>query len=181
DTVTIAAALDSAAAWLGREQIADPAARAEIALTLGAIFGARGRATEHRRMIDSALAIQVRLHDAADPRIGITLTSRAEAMRGEGRLDEAEPMLRRALEILEGHPVQHSRELDHTINMLALSLRDQGRLDEAEVLLRRALPISRGNASDHPLGLHRTLTNLGHVLAAQGRTGQAEALQREVL
>lgn len=35
DTVTVGAALDSAAAWLDREQIGDPEARAEIALTLG--------------------------------------------------------------------------------------------------------------------------------------------------
>src|SRR5690606_14453339 len=41
-TVTVAAALDSAALWLDREPVASSEARAEIAMVLGRIFGAIG-------------------------------------------------------------------------------------------------------------------------------------------
>jgi tetratricopeptide (TPR) repeat protein len=181
DTVTIGVLLDSAASWLDWERLDDPEARAEIALTLGSIFGARGHAAAHGRMLDTALAIQEQLYGPDDPRVGITLTSRAEAMRGEGALAQAEPILRRALRLLERDSLHYSRELDHALNMLALSFRNQGRLAEAEAMLRRALRISRGNATAHPPGLHRTLTNLAHVLSAGGRQEPAETLHREVL
>src|SRR5690606_27520143 len=114
-------------------------ARAEIAMVLGRIFGAIGRHDDDQRLIDTALAIQQRLFGLDDPRLGVTLTALAEAMRGQGRLVEAETQLRRALDLQRQDPALPSRDLDHTLNMLALSLRDQGRLVEAESLLHEAL------------------------------------------
>src|SRR5690606_10367496 len=67
-TVTVAAALDSAALWLDREPVASSEARAEIAMVLGRIFGAIGRHDDDQRLIDTALAIQQRLFGLDDPR-----------------------------------------------------------------------------------------------------------------
>lgn len=180
-TIAVAAALDSAALWLDREPVASSEARAEIAMVLGRIFGAIGRHDDDQRLIDTALAIQQRLFGPDDPRLGVTLTALAEAMRGQGRLVEAETQLRRALDLQRRDPALPSRDLDHTLNMLALSLRDQGRLVEAESLLHEALIISRRNANQHPIGLHRSLNNLAHVRLAIGDPVEAESLHREVL
>ncbi len=181
DTITIATALDSAAKWLDRDLASAPGARADVAWTLGGIFGALGRSDAHRRLMDTVLAIQEREYGPTDPRLGVTLTALAEAMRGEGQLAGSEPLLRRALALQRGAAGVLPRQIGHTLNMLALSLRDQGRLDEAEALLTEALVISRGEAALHPNDLHRTLTNLAHVLLAQGRFNEAERLYREVL
>lgn len=180
-TITIQAALDSAAVWLDRSLGNNPAARADIALVLSEIFGAMGRTDMNRILVDSALAIQERLYGPDDARLGTTLTTLAEAMRGQGQLASSEPILRRALAIQRRDSASLGRELDHTLNMLALSLRDQGRLAEGEVLLREALVISRRNAGVHPIGLHRTLTNLAHLMLAEGKPADAEPLYREVL
>lgn len=181
ETVTIAAALDSAAIWLDRDLATAPETRADIAWTLGAIFGALGRSDTHRRLMDSVLVIQEREFGPHDPRLGRTLTALAEAMRGQGQLAASEPLLRRALSLQRSDLRTAPRQIDHTLNMLALSLRDQGRLAEAELLLEQALEISRRDAAVHPIGLHRTLTNLAHVLLAQRRFAEAEQLYRDVL
>jgi eukaryotic-like serine/threonine-protein kinase len=181
ETITLAAALDSATSWLDRDLASAPGPRADVAWTLGGIFGALGRNEAHRRLMDSVLAIQEREYGPSDPRLGVTLAAIAEAMRGQGRLAASEPLLRRALALQRGAPAVTPSELDHTLNMLALSLRDQGRLDEAESLLHEALAISRREAARHPLGLHRTMTNLAHVLLAQGRFIEAERLYSDVL
>jgi len=180
-TITISAALDSAAAWLHRDLTGNPAARADIALVLSRIFGAMGRSSVHRELVDSALAIQERLYGPDDPRLGRTLTSLAEAMRGEGQLAASEPILRRALAVLRRDSTTPDRDIDHALNMLALSLRNQGRLAEGERILHEAEVISRRNARDHPVGLHRTLTNLAHLLMAEEKAAEAEPLYREVL
>jgi len=181
DTITIAAALDSAATWLDRDLATAPGARADLAWTLGTIFDALGRTDEHRRMMDSVLAMQEREYGPDDPRLGATLTAVAEAMRGQGQLARSEPLLRRALSLQRADAGGKAWEIDHTLNMLALSLRDQGRLAEAESVLGQALAISRREAAAHPAGLQRTLTNLAHVLLAQGRFAEAERWYREVL
>jgi serine/threonine-protein kinase len=181
DTVTMGTVLDSAAVWLEREHIEDPETRAEIALVRGDLYGTLGRSDAHRRMVDTALAIQERLYGREDPRLGLTLTTIAEAMRGQGRLRDAESLLRRTVELLPDRTGRASRDRDHALNKLALSLRDQGQLAAADSVLREALAISRRNAADHPLGLHRSLTNLGHVALASGDAPRAEVLHREVL
>jgi eukaryotic-like serine/threonine-protein kinase len=181
DTITVAAALDSAAIWMHRDLAASPEARAELAMTLGVIHGAIGNLDKNRVLLDTALAIQERLYSPEDPRLANTLTLLAEAMRGQGQLARSEPLLRRALGLQRQDSSALDRDVDHTLNMLALALRDLKRPAEGEVLLREALVTSRRNASVHPIGLHRTLTNLAHVLLAQGKADEAAALHEEVL
>ena len=181
ETITMPAALDSAARWVDRDTSNLPEARASIALKLSEISSAIGLYDEARRLADTALAIHIRYYGEDSPIVAGTQTFMAETMRGQGRLADAEPMLRRALATRIRASGSDNLDVAYTQNMLALALRDQGQFDEADSLLRVALEISRRHALEYPIGVHRSLNNLAHVSRARGRFDDAEALHREVL
>jgi tetratricopeptide (TPR) repeat protein len=102
-------------------------------------------------------------------------------LQATNRLAEAEPLMRRALEIDE-----RSLGADHPgvaihLNNLAQLLQDTDRLAEAEPLMRRALEIDeRGLGADHP-GVAIHLNNLAQLLQATNRLAEAEPLMRRAL
>ncbi|MHC5212722.1 MAG: serine/threonine-protein kinase, partial [Planctomycetota bacterium] len=106
--------------------------------------------------------------------IGNTLQSLA-------RYDEAEPNLRKALEIRRaalpaGHP-----SIAQSLNSLALLLNARNNLAEAESLYREALEINRAaRPAGHP-DISRSLHNLANPLKASHRIAEAEPLLREAL
>lgn len=180
-SISMAAAVDSAADWLARELQDAPVAHADVALVLAELYGAMGQVDRHRALADSALRVQQREWGPEDPRLVPALLSVTEAMRGAGELRNAEPQLRLALRLARLDTAPTTSVIDHALNLLALSLRDQGRASEGESLLREVMTASRGSAERNPVALHRTLTNLGHLLLAQQRFAEAESLYREVL
>ena len=97
------------------------------------------------------------------------------------RFDEAEPLMRRALEIDEqsfgeGHPNVAIR-----LNNLAQLLQATNRLSEAEPLMRRALEIDEQSfGEDHP-EVAVKLNNLAQLLQATNRLSEAEPLMRRVV
>jgi tetratricopeptide (TPR) repeat protein len=99
----------------------------------------------------------------------------------QGRLKEAETMLRHAL---EGSKKVLGR--DHmltlsTVNNLGLLFVDQGRLKEAETMLRQALKgFEKALGPDHTWTLD-TVTNLGRLYNQQGKLQEAEAMYRRAL
>ena len=94
---------------------------------------------------------------------------------------EAEPLMRRALEIDErsygvGHP-----NVAVLLNNLGSLLQTMNRLVEAEPLMRRALEIDeRSFGADHPRVAIR-LNNLAQLLQATNRLVEAEPLMRRAL
>ena len=75
------------------------------------------------------------------PNVATTLNSLAALLRAANRLDEAEPLLRRALAIDEASYAPDHPDVAMGLNNLAALLLDRNRLDEAEPLYRRALAI----------------------------------------
>ncbi len=94
-----------------------------------------------------------------------------------GRLDEAEELSRRSLEIRErlGDQGGIAKSL-HQLGILAYL---QGRLDEAEELYRRSLEISERLGDQD--GIATSLHQLGNLEYLQGRLGEAEELYRRSL
>ena len=93
----------------------------------------------------------------------------------QGRYEEAEPPLIRALEIREkvrpGHPSTAT-----ALNNLAELYRSQGRYKEAEPLLKRALEIrEKALGPEHP-DTATSLNNLAALYNSQGRYEEAEPL-----
>ena len=102
-------------------------------------------------------------------------------LRDTNRIEEAEPLLRRVLEMDETalggqHPIVAIR-----LNNLALLLRDTNRIEEAEPLLRRALQIDEAVLGDQHPTVAKNLNNLGMLLCDTSRVEEAEPLLRRAL
>ena len=101
-------------------------------------------------------------------------------LQAQGKLYEAEPLLREALEARrEMFGRRHPSTLD-SLGNLGLLLRDQGKLYEAEPLYREALEAKREMLGPRDQSTLVSL-NLGALLKDQGKLHEAEPLLREVL
>jgi tetratricopeptide (TPR) repeat protein len=118
---------------------------------------------------------------ATHPETLTSIDGLAGLLRERGKLDEAEPLYRRALaarrkSLGKGHPTTLT-----SINKLAQVLREQGRLNEAEPLLGEALAARRETlGSRHPETV-RSMYACATVLCYCGRSKEAEALFLEAL
>jgi len=123
----------------------------------------------------------------AQPEVAATLRRTiGTTYLGLGRYDEAEPLLRSALDTHRGLGGEANRELAESLNALALLLHDRGRLSEAESLYRESLAqLRRLRERGHPDVTERDVTaalnNVALVLSDLGDDAQAERLFREVL
>jgi serine/threonine protein kinase/tetratricopeptide (TPR) repeat protein len=103
------------------------------------------------------------------------------SLRALGRFDEAEPNLRKALELRRsalppGHPF-----LTRSLDELGRLLHDKGNFSEAEKLYREAVEIAdRGLPFGHEDTI-ASITDLGLLLREQGRLAEAEPLLHRAL
>jgi len=98
----------------------------------------------------------------------------------EGRLADAERLLKAALEQAEKYGLEDLRVAD-AANDLAVVYANSGRPLEAELLFTRALAIGeKGLGPDHP-GVGATIQNLGILYATQERYREAEPLLKRSL
>jgi tetratricopeptide (TPR) repeat protein len=98
----------------------------------------------HVRVVLLALAIAVQIPTRApgEPLAEArALNRQAVALYGQGRYAEAEPLLKRALEIRERSLGPDHPDVAESLNNLALLYESRGRSAEAEPLLKRALAI----------------------------------------
>jgi tetratricopeptide (TPR) repeat protein len=97
------------------------------------------------------------------------------------RLTEAEPLLRRALNLYEARYGSYHYTVAIALDNLAQLLRNINRWDEAESLLRRALEMDEnGYGPYHPTVAIR-LNNLGQLLMNNNSQDEAESLLRRAL
>jgi tetratricopeptide (TPR) repeat protein len=95
--------------------------------------------------------------------------------------DEAEPLVRRALEIDQQAFGENHPKVAIRLNNLAQLLQDTDRLAEAEPLMRRVLQIDQqAFGEDHP-GIAIDLNNLAALLKVTNRLAEAEPLMRRAL
>jgi len=102
-------------------------------------------------------------------------------LRALGRFDDAEPNLRKALELRRANLSAGDRRVLHSLELLGLLLQDQAKLDEAESPLREALALSEKNFSAESPEVAAALNNLGRLKQAQGKYDEAEPLYRRSL
>ena len=99
-------------------------------------------------------------------------------MNAKVLLAEAEPLMRRALEIGEKSFGPDHPKVAIRLNNLASLLQSTNRLSEAEPLIRRALEIDEKSfGPDHP-DVAIDLNNLAQLLQATNRLSDAEPLMR---
>ena len=115
------------------------------------------------------------------PDVALGLNNLALLYYGQGRYAEAEPLYKRALEILEKVLGPDHPDVARGLNNLALLYDSQGRYAEAEPLYRRALGIKeKAFGPDHP-DVAASLHNLATLYYYQGRHAEAEPLHKRSL
>jgi DNA-binding SARP family transcriptional activator/tetratricopeptide (TPR) repeat protein len=157
-----------------------PAAR--LALRCGQYLRKRAAFAEGEALLRRGLAI-AEACDARAPygQIAEHLTALAALVRDTNRLAEAEPLHRRALEILERNLGPDHPAVAAALNDLAILLHYAQRLDEAEALYRRALSIDeRQHGGAHPATALR-LHNLALLLHETNALAEAESMLRRAL
>ena len=113
--------------------------------------------------------------------VAVSSNNLAQLLQRTNRLDEAEPLMRSALEIDEiasgrQHPTVAIRS-----NNLAGLLHATGRFREAEPLMRRALEIDESAFGKQHPAVARDLNNLATLLQETGRIVEAEPLMQRAL
>jgi tetratricopeptide (TPR) repeat protein len=124
--------------------------------------------------IDTAFAGKPEIEATVRTAVGLTY-------RLLGQYAEAEPHLRRAVQLREDlYGPEHPDSLS-VVNNLALLLYERGKLDEAEPLLRQNLEAQRRILGPDQPGTLTALNNLALLLQARGKFDAAEPLYRESL
>ena len=127
------------------------------------------------------LAAQERAAGADQRDVAIAVAALAALLDAQDRIDEAEPLYRRALRIFGRHPHRDGNELAVTLSGLAAVRHAKGHPAEAARLYQRALVIRRRLLpAGHPL-IAATLHSLAVLYEAQGRHQRAARLIRSAM
>ncbi|MBI3371207.1 MAG: CHAT domain-containing protein [Betaproteobacteria bacterium] len=140
----------------------------------------RGDRNEAAREFELALK-EAQTFGELDPRLATTLAWVAELYRSQRRFTEAEPLVKRAIEIDEKTHGPDHPNVAMSLNSLALLYHNQGRQGEIEPVLKRALAIfEKSSGPEHPF-VATNLNNLGMLYRNQGRLAEAEPLLKRAL
>ena len=113
--------------------------------------------------------------------IAAALNNLGLLLQDTNRLQEAEPLMRRALEIIKASYGEHHPAVATGLNNLGQLLLDTNQHKEAEPLMRRALEIDEASYGEHHSAVARGLNNLGRLLQFTNRIAEAEPLMRRAL
>ncbi|MXO70788.1 CHAT domain-containing protein [Alteraurantiacibacter buctensis] len=113
------------------------------------------------------------------PKMGNVLNSAYAVLLRYGRYAEAEPLIRRHLELERTLRTGDADEIYDPLSLLARALELRGAYADAEVLFRAAADMAdRLRSATQPWARGRARGNLAVVLARQGRLDEAEAEAR---
>lgn len=169
----------SAALVAGREGERSAAA-SRARSQLGELLYLKGDYPGAERVLRDAMAVQ----EAAAPAgadLAMTLNHLGKSLQAQGRLDEAEAVLRRAWGISASARNAPPAAVAEVLTNLGAVMFVRNRLDEAETFFQQALEIRRRELGDeHPL-VAGGLSNLATVQSRKGNLDAAERTGREAL
>ncbi|MGD0472453.1 MAG: FxSxx-COOH system tetratricopeptide repeat protein [Candidatus Velthaea sp.] len=150
---------------------------ARLALRCGQYMRKRAAFAEAESLLRRGLAVaEACSTDEPYPEIAAHIEALAALLRDTNRSGEAEPLLRRSIELSEKMFGPQHPNVAVALNELAILLHYANRLDEAEALYRRALAIDeRTFGSDHPAAALRS-HNLALLLHETNKPAEAEPL-----
>ncbi|MGE0023020.1 MAG: tetratricopeptide repeat protein [Hyphomicrobium sp.] len=119
--------------------------------------------------------------DVAASRAGVLAYNLAKYLNQVARYSEAEPLLKRSLELDEKALGAEHPDTSATLHVLAGLYETQGRYEEAEPLLNRSLAIYEKAHGVNHSSTATTLYDLGHLYHARGRYAKAEPLLKRAL
>ena len=157
----------------------DPEKRIRQRLKIAAVLMDLARWDESEVQQREALA-EAKGH-ANEELVAIASNNLGLLLHATNRFEEAEPLLRRALEITTASFGERHPAVARGLNNLGQLLKDTNRLEEAERLLRRALEISEAHFGEQHPTVAICLNNLATLLHDTNRFEEAEPLLRRAL
>ena len=113
--------------------------------------------------------------------LSLAMSNRAGLLQETNRIAEAEPLIRKALELDRKNLGSNHPNIAVRLNNLANLLKSTNRLTEAEPLMRLALKMDEENLGpDHP-NIAIRISNLAQLLKTTNRLEEAEPLMRRAL
>ena len=162
------------------EELADqPLARARFLQTLARIAMSRTDLERAADLYEQTLALREQYQPPGHEEIITTVGSLGVIYRRQGRYDESESLLLRAVEMLEQSDDPDPAQFAATLTWLGNLHYDQKRFEEAVAGHTRALEIRRQEDPLNPGALGESLNNLGVALRSMGRYTEAVPILRE--
>jgi serine/threonine-protein kinase len=174
------ALLDSSVAAFARDTAGHARSLASALDVLGNLYQDQGRYPEAEAVYRRSLAI-AEAAPSDDGHRAEHLSNLATALTRQARLDEAEALLRRAVEAARAQFGSEHPTTATMLNNLGYVLGDEGKLGEAEEALREALAIRRARFEPPHPDLATSVNNVADILLRQGDVASAETLFRESL
>ena len=161
------------------ESVDKPEKRIAQRLRIGSVLMELARWEECEQQQRHALAEAEELADAK--LVAWASNELAQLLQRTGRFGEAEPLMRRALQLNESaYSTQHPA-VAICLNNLGNLLHATGRLEDAEPLMRRALEIDETVFGEEHQTVAIDLNNLALILQDTGRIEEAEPPMRKAL
>jgi CHAT domain-containing protein/tetratricopeptide (TPR) repeat protein len=125
------------------------------------------------------LAIRERVLD--DPQLPTALSNLGGMLVEQGQYEEAEPLLRRALAMLDDGPAPQSLGVTAVLNTLATLHELRGEYVEARPLFERALSVLQAELKENDPLIGAALNNLARLVLTQGDASAARPLFERAL
>jgi tetratricopeptide (TPR) repeat protein len=116
-----------------------------------------------------------------DDQFAFSLNQLAALYHSQGKYNEAEPLYRRSLSIVEKQLGENHPDVANSLNNLAVLYKNQGKYNEAEPLLLRSLSILEKQLGENHPNVATSLNNLAGLYKSQGKYNEAESLYRRSL
>jgi len=112
---------------------------------------------------------------ASDTELVLCLGDLANVLLIQGKTDESEVFLDRAIAILKSRPTVDRRQLPILLGLLGTLYQQTGRLDQTEAILNEALHLGKKLLADEPLYLSDIHNDLGVLHLKTGKRKEAES------
>ncbi len=125
--------------------------------------------------------VEIRKSQGENTDYATALNNLASLYQSQGKYDEAEPIQKRTLAILEKALGDEHPKVATCLNNLAALYQSQGKFDEAEPIQKRALAIAEKALGDEHPDVATGLNNLAGLYDSQGKYGEAEPIYKQAL
>jgi serine/threonine-protein kinase len=157
----------------------EPDIQAELYETLGGIYRKLGEFERADSLLGTALDGRRRLHGEDHPDVARSMVALGLLRVDQGRLDDAEQMIRRAREIARTHLPRNHTSAVRAMTALGRALYEKGDYAGAIAVLDSALAVERGGPPS--VELSESLGELANAYYSNGDFAVSDSLNRLVL
>ena len=139
----------------------------------------KDKVNEAEALTREVLARRIKLFGSEDLSVGKSLNNLGIVLSLQGKSEEAEAAIRRAMVILKQIPVEGNPELCWSYRCLAITLEHAGRMTEAEATYREGLELTRTVNGEDSRYTGDAFARVVAILRQQGKPAELETLLRD--